>query len=111
MKKTVLGAAFIVATVLATSGCCTSPPPVAVQASPATPVPAPTGYVAYAPDYYVWDGAEYVGVSGGNYVYWAGGTWVAAPPVIVQHFHGWQTYHPDWRRHAIHYHHDYEHHR
>ena len=67
-------------------------------------VPPPTGYVTYAPDYYVWDGDEYVGVSGGQYVYWSGGAWLVAPPVMVGRFHGWERYHPDWRRHATRYH-------
>jgi len=107
MKKTVLGALFIVVMLLASSGCYTAPPAVAVQTSPAVPappVPPSTAYVQYAPDYYVWDGAEYVGVSGGNYVYWTGGSWLLAPPIIIGHFNGWQRYHPDWRRHAVPYH-------
>ena len=123
MKKTTLGALLVVVTLLA--GCYTPPAPVAVQTSPpepqtgpsppavevqttpavpAPPVPPSTAYVQYAPDYYVWDGAEYVGVSGGNYVYWTGGGWLLAPPIIIGHFHGWQRYHPDWRRHAVPYH-------
>ncbi len=125
MKKTVLGALFVVVTLLSGSGCYTPPPAVAVQtnppepqtgppppavevqtspAVPAPPVPPSTGYVQYAPDYYVWDGAQYVGVSGGNYVYWTGGGWLLAPPIIIGHFNGWQRYHPDWRRHAVPYH-------
>lgn len=112
MKKIVLGAVFVVATLLVCSGCYTPPPAVAVQTTsaplavevpsvPAPTVPPPTGYVQYAPDYYTWDGAEYVGISGGNYVYWTGGTWVIAPPITVGRFHGWEVYHPDWRRHAV----------
>ena len=107
MKKTVLYGFFVAVTLLGSSGCYTPPPAVAVQTNPpppVAPVPPPTGYVTYAPDYYVWDGAEYIGVSGSSYVYWTGGTWVVAPPVIVGRFHGWQRYHPDWRRHAVHYH-------
>jgi len=69
MKKTLLGALFIVATLLVSSGCYTAPPEATVQTSPpAVPVPPPTGYVSYAAEYYAWDRAEYVGVSGGNYV-------------------------------------------
>jgi len=130
MKKTMLGALSVVVTLFVSSGCYTPPPAVAVQTSPpppavevqtapavpAPPIPPPTGYVQYAPDYYTWDGSEYVGVSGGNYVYWTGGTWVAAPPIIIGHFHGWERYHPDWRRHAVpyrhgnrYYHHGYYH--
>jgi hypothetical protein len=112
MKKIILGALFVVGTLLGSSGCYTPPPAVTVQTPPpATSVPPPTGYVSYAPSYCVWDGTEYVGVSGGNYVYWSGATWVVAPPIIVEHFHGWERYHPDWRRHALHYHHEYEHYR
>lgn len=101
----VVGCLFAVTLIL--SGCYTPPPPpppaVAVQAPPppvAAPVPPPTGYASYAPDYYVWDGNEYVGVIGDQYVYYSGGVWVTAPSVIVGRFHGWERYHPDWRRHA-----------
>jgi hypothetical protein len=112
MKRILLGAVSLATTLLVSSGCYTPPPAVAVQTSPpATAVLPPSGYVTYAPDYYVWDGAEYVGVSRGNYVYWTGGTWVAAPPIIVERFHGWERHHSDWRRHALHYHHGYEYHR
>lgn len=87
---------------------CYSPPPVATVQSPpppvVAPVPPPTGYVTYVPEDYAWDGYEYVGVSGGQYVYWSGGTWVLADPVIVARFQGWQHHHPEWRRHAMHYH-------
>jgi hypothetical protein len=84
-------------------------PPPAVAPAPAPPAvfPAPAppdGYVSYAPDYYVWDGYEYVGLSGGQYVYWSGAGWLIAPPVMLGRFHGWERYHPDWRRHAVHYH-------
>ena len=82
------------------SGCAAPAPVVAVQ----TPEPPPPAYVTYAPDYYVWDGDEYVGVSGGQYVYWSGSAWLVAPPVIIGHFHGWERYHPAWRRHAHPYH-------
>jgi hypothetical protein len=61
--------------------------------------------MAYAPDYYTWDGNEYVGVSNSQYVYWTGAAWIIAPPVILGRFHGWARFHPDWHRHAIHYHH------
>lgn len=104
MKKGICLACLTALTVIA-SGCYTAPPALAVSTPPPTPVPPPTGYVVYEPEYYVWDGAEYVGVSGGQYVYWTGGAWLAAPPVIIGRFHGWQRYHPEWRRHAIPYHH------
>ena len=97
--KTSLCLALLAALTLILSGCYTAPV-----------APAPTGYVgyapAYAPDYYTWDGNEYVGVSNGQYVYWSGGVWIAAPPVIVGRFHGWEHYHPGWRAHALHYHHE-----
>jgi hypothetical protein len=91
---------------VAVSGCYTAPPSVAVQSYPApavAPVPVPTT-VTYVPDYYVWDGYEYVGVRGGEYMYWRGNTWIAADPVIVGRFHGWERYHPGWRRNALRYH-------
>jgi hypothetical protein len=122
MKTTMIWLTCLTAAALIEAGCYTPPPPVAVQ--PYTPPgtisappvaqspgvyveappplsPPPTGY---APDYYVWDGNEYVGVSNGQYVYWNGGVWLTAPPVVIGHFHGWQRYHPDWRRHAYGYH-------
>ena len=103
-----LGIACLTAFMVVQSGCYTPPPAVAVQAPPppaVAPVPPPApGYVTYAPDYYVWDGYEYVGVSGGQYVYWNGSAWLLAPPVMLGRFHGWERYHPDWHRHAMHYH-------
>ena len=60
--------------------------------------------VTYTPDYYTWDGYEYVGVAGGQYVYWNGGAWIVCPPVVIGRFHGWERYHPGWRRHAYRYH-------
>jgi hypothetical protein len=105
--KTLLAGGLLGALLVA-AGCYTPPPPaVAVQAPPpvVAPAPPPTGYVTYAPDYYVWDGNEYIGVSGGQYVYWSGATWAVAPPVIIGRFHGWERYHPEWRRHATPYRH------
>jgi len=81
------------------SGCYTPPPATVSVQSPVT-VPAPTGYVSYTPEYYTWDGYEYVGVAGGQYVYWDGSVWLAAPPVVIGRFHGWERYHPGWHRHA-----------
>jgi len=107
MKK-IFCLAGLAALTLFTPGCYVPPPQVAVQ-SPAVVAPAPpppTVYATYAPDYYTWDGNEYVGVSNGQYVYWSGATWIIAPPVVVGHFHGWERYHPDWHRHAMHYRHE-----
>jgi hypothetical protein len=89
------------------SGCYT-PPAATVAVQSPQPIPPPTGYVTYTPEYYTWDGYEYVGVAGGQYVYWDGRVWLAASPVILGRFHGWERYHPEWRRTAIHYHHHQE---
>lgn len=76
------------------------PPPVVAPA----PVPAPPPVAgAYVPEDHVWDGYEYVGVAGGNYVYWNGGAWLMCDPVILGRFHGWERYHPGWRRGAYRY--------
>jgi hypothetical protein len=106
-----LAACLGAVTVLA-AGCYT-PPPMAVQSPPpaVVPVPPPTGYPVYTPDYYVWDGDEYVGVSGGQYVYWSGGAWIAADPIILGRFHGWERGHPEWRRHSVRYRRGHEPHR
>jgi len=98
MKRAALLLAGLMAVAVTETGCYTPPPPgVAVQAPGAA-------YVSYTPEYYTWDGNEYVGVAGGQYVYWNAGVWVAAPPVVLGRFHGWERYHPAWRREAIRYH-------
>lgn len=78
-------------------------PAVAVQPvpppSPAVVAPAPV----YAPDSYIWDGYEYVGLANGQYVYWNAGVWLPCGPVILGRFHGWERYHPGWRRGAFRY--------
>jgi hypothetical protein len=99
-----IGFASLTVLTLTAAGCYSPAPAVAVQAPP----PPPTGYVTYTPEYYAWDGYEYVGASGGQYVYWNGSAWLLAPPVILGRFHGWERYHPDWHRNAIHYHHEHE---
>lgn len=111
--KRICFAGLIALTVIAGCVARVDAPPasVAVQAGPPPavgPAPPPTGPVSYEPDYYVWDGAEYVGVSGGQYVYWSGGAWLVAPPVIRGRFHGWERYHPAWRRNGIRYHRGHE---
>jgi hypothetical protein len=80
------------------SGCTvTVTPNAAVVAPPPPPV------VVAAPEFYVWDGVEYVGEYNGSYMYLnAGGVWVVCDPVIVERFHRWEGFHPDWRRTAIH---------
>ncbi|MGD0812606.1 MAG: hypothetical protein ABSA83_03300 [Verrucomicrobiota bacterium] len=58
--------------------------------------------VEVAPPAYVWDGVEYVGVYNGEYMYFGpAGVWVVCDPFILDRFHGWERYHPDWRREAI----------
>lgn len=104
MKRAAMLLTGLMALTVLESGCYTAPPPaIAVQAP--VPAPPPTGYVTYTPEYYTWDGSEYVGVVGGQYVYWDGSVWLAAPPVILGRFHGWERYHGDWRRHATPYRH------
>jgi hypothetical protein len=76
------------------------PSPPAVAVAPVT-----------APEYYVWDGFEYVGWFNGAYVYWGGGVWLPCTPLILGRFHGWERYHPDWRRGAVHWRHEREPHR
>lgn len=118
--KTTIWLTCLGAVTLMLSGCYTPPPPVAysppqtISAGPVAPPPVVVEPVAppatgYAPEYYTWDGNEYVGVSGGNYVYWNGAVWVAAPPIIIGRFHGWERYHPDWHRHAYRYHYEHRH--
>jgi hypothetical protein len=75
------------------------PPPVVVAEPPA---PMPVG--PYAAAYYTWDGYEYVGLYGDQYMYWNAGAWVVCDAVILGRFHGWERYHPGWRRHARAYH-------
>ena len=81
------------------------PPPDAVQpGSPPAFAPAPAPMAApYVPQYYVWDGYEYVGMCGGQYVYWNGGAWLVCDGLILGRFHGWERYHPGWRRGAVRY--------
>jgi hypothetical protein len=80
------------------SGCevTVAPEPVVV----ATPAPV----VEVAPVAYVWDGYEFVGEYNGGFLYLnGGGVWVTCDAVVLGRFHGWERYHPDWRRTAIHY--------
>jgi len=72
-----------------------APPP-----SPVVVAPAPL----YVPEYYTWDGYEYVGWCGVQYVYWGPRGWLVCDTVILGRFHGWERYHPDWRREATRYH-------
>ena len=71
------------------------PPPVVVV-EPA----APMQVGPYAPASYTWDGYEYVGMYGDQYMYWNAGAWVVCDALILGRFHGWERYHPGWRRHA-----------
>jgi hypothetical protein len=66
-------------------------------------VPPPGPVVVEAvPPAYVWDGVEYVGVYNGGYMYLnPGGVWLVCDPVVLERFHGYERYHPDWRRTAI----------
>src|ERR1035437_6123897 len=74
------------------------PPPVVVE----PPAPMPVG--PYAPASYTWDGYEYVGLYGDQYMYWNAGAWVVCDAVLLGRLHGWERYHPGWRRHARAYH-------
>jgi hypothetical protein len=74
--------------------------PAPVVMAPPPPQPAPV----YVPEYYTWDGYEYVGWCGGQYVYWGPRGWLVCDTVILGRFHGWERYHPDWRREATRYH-------
>jgi len=107
MKRICLLSLILAAVCL--SGCVTrvvyAPPPPPPGAPPAPAV------VAYTPDYYVWDGYEYVGVCGDHYVYYNAGAWLVCDAVILGRFHGWERYHADWRRGAVHYHRGHELHR
>ena len=64
--------------------------------------PAPVVTVDVYPNYYVWDGYEYVGIVGGQYYYLGPGeVWFRCEPFRVTRFHEWESYHSDWRAHAI----------
>ena len=70
------------------------------------PGPAPVvvtePVVEVVPDAYVWDGVEYVGYYNGQYMYFGpAGVWVVCDAFVLDRFHGWERYHPDWREHAI----------
>lgn len=107
-----MGFSSVIALAVFAAGCASPPPPppppppVAVVAPPPPPA-APPVAVAYTPDYYVWDGYEYVGVVGDQYVYWHGGVWIVCDPIVLGRFHGWERYHPGWRRSAYYYHRGY----
>lgn len=55
----------------------------------------------HAPESYVWDGYEYVGLYGDQYVFWNAGAWDVCGAVMLGRFHGWESYHPAWRSHAV----------
>lgn len=77
------------------SGCQVGVSPGGVEASVAAP------QVEVVPPSYVWDGYEYVGEINGGVVYLGpGGVWVTAPGFVLDRFHGWARYHPNWRRTA-----------
>ena len=82
------------------SGCQVS---VGVAPPPAVVVAEPAPVVEVVPPTYVWDGVEFVGDVNGQFMYFSpGGVWVVCDPVVVERFHGWERYHPDWRMNAIH---------
>jgi hypothetical protein len=47
----------------------------------------------------------------GAYVYWNAGVWLPCDGVILGRFHGWERFHPAWRRGAFRYEHGREPHR
>ena len=95
IKNTICLSAVIAALA---AGCQVSVQPPVVVATPVAPV------VEVAPPSYVWDGVEFVGEYNSGFVYLnPAGVWVAAPPFILDRFHGWERGHPDWRRSAIRY--------
>jgi hypothetical protein len=108
-KTTKIGlCASIAAAAMLSAGCAVRVTPYGVVAAPAPPPPAPVVVApppapapVLAPEYYVWDGYEYVGWYNGQYLYWSGGAWFVAPEIVIGRFHGWERYHPDWRRSAI----------
>ena len=97
MKTTALTKVWLTALITAlVSGCQVSVTPGAVVAT------APV--VEVAPPTYVWDGVEFVGEYNGQYMYLnGGGVWVVCDPIVLGRFHGWERYHPDWRRAAVRY--------
>ena len=105
--------ASLIAAALLASGCVVGVRPygatVALQPVQLPPIvevtPGLTPMVeAYVPNSYVWDGYEYVGLCGGQYMYYNAGAWLVCDPVMLGRFHGWERYHPMWRRDAIAYH-------
>jgi hypothetical protein len=93
--KTTIGLSVVITALV--SGCEVAVTPGGVVAT------APAPVVEVAPPTYVWDGVEFVGEVNGGFVYLNGGVWVAAPPFVLDRFHGWERGHPDWRRTAVRY--------
>jgi hypothetical protein len=88
---------FCVAIMALVSGCQVTVGPGSAEVEVGGPV------VEVAPEAYVWDGVEYVGDYNGQYMYLnPGGVWVVCDPIVLERFHGWEGYHPDWRQEAIH---------
>ncbi|MGO9200631.1 MAG: hypothetical protein ACLQM8_08825 [Limisphaerales bacterium] len=110
MRPRVCYASYLALAVLA-AGCVVRTTPYGVVVHPAVevgplPPPSPPAVVpapAYIPDSYVWDGYEYVGLCNGQYVCWSAGGWLPCDAVILGRFHGWERYHPGWRRGAFRY--------
>lgn len=81
-----------------------APQPVYVAPQPVYVAPQPVEVApVMVPEAYIWDGVEFVGVVGDQYFYLGpGNVWLVCEPFRLEHFHGWERDHRDWRDHATH---------